>query len=109
MRHLALTANANMIQRCCPRWLTLPDGIPARSGETKGCRRAGLNEAQLQAGLQRAPATAEWCTARKMWPRRLAVLDEGSVLELSQSLLQFGLAIHHNWTVPGDRLLQRLA
>ena len=108
--------DAIMIQCRCPRRLVPRTELASetdRFGAARPmrCRRAciaAFDQAMARAGHSRLPATllsAAIVSANEL----LAALDEGSVLELPQRLLQFGLAIHHNWTVPGDRLLQRLA
>src|SRR5262249_9768309 len=40
---------------------------------------------------------------------RSPLLDERAVVQLGEGLPQLGLGIHHDRTVPGDRLLDRLA
>src|SRR5258708_33041045 len=40
---------------------------------------------------------------------RSALLDEGPVAQLGDRRLQLRLRVHHDWTIPGDRLLDRLA
>src|SRR6201999_2815823 len=37
------------------------------------------------------------------------MLDERAVTQLADRLLQLALCIHDDWSVPGDRLLDRLA
>src|SRR5580700_5854050 len=41
--------------------------------------------------------------------RKQRLLDERAGPQLGKSLLQFGLRVHHDRPVPGDRLLDRLA
>src|SRR3954466_5893522 len=41
--------------------------------------------------------------------RILFMFDEGSIAKLRNGLLQFGLRVHHDRAVPGDRLFERLA
>src|SRR5262245_2073858 len=94
---VASNANANRIERRSPRRTLWPIG----GARGRGCRRT---VAPRQPYGVTPPGVA-----MPLAKRALAVLDEGSVLELPQGLLQFGLAVHYNRAVPSDRLLQWLA
>src|SRR5580658_3364973 len=41
--------------------------------------------------------------------RKPGLLDERAAAQFGKGLLQFGLRVHHDRAVPGDRLLDRLA
>ncbi len=47
-----------------------------------------------------------------VFPRKagigLAALDEGPVAEVVDRLLKFGVGVHHDRTIPSDRLLEQL-
>src|SRR6516164_3966004 len=47
-----------------------------------------------------------WLTERR---RRRPILDEGAVAQFGHGLLQLGLRVHHDRSIPGDWLLDRLA
>ena len=44
---------------------------------------------------------------RRRLLRHLLVLDERARLQLGKRLPQFGLRVHHDWAVPGDRFFER--
>jgi hypothetical protein len=87
----------------------LTEGLLLQSSETKALPARAYIQSDGSARRPQPNSRNRAQSGDHVGQRALAVLDEGSVLELPQRLLQFGLAIHHNRTVPGDRLLQRLA
>src|SRR2546429_4939298 len=68
-----------------------------------------------QYSLKPAPTAsntvAVWWGGFETHPYRCAsaVLDEGAVAQLADGGLKLGLGVHHDGTIPGDRLLDRLA
>jgi fluoroacetyl-CoA thioesterase len=68
---------------------------------------------KLGAGAPADDATP-WAKSQRVRPRQTTVverstLDERSVAQLGDRLLEFGLRVHHDRPVPRDRLLDRLA
>src|SRR5713101_7586722 len=63
-----------------------------------------------QGGGERTEIAAPlWIKITGTRTRRSAVLDERPVAQLGHGLLQFRIGVHHDRSVPGDRLLDRLA